>query len=230
MAEPTYLIATERLYASLPEYMRQADAKQNYILKRWVSCIADQQSLVDLLISRIDYVPTTEGGIAGDTSDLVDPVTANVEWLTWLGQLVGVSITPNLSDQEKRDAVRYASSGWRVGTKKALADAAKSELTGTKYAQVYDHSTDSSVIGAASEWDVLIVTRGTETPNVAAVLEAVKRKRAKPAGVLLWHRAYTAPWSASFRDTAVSTPGKYPTWGALAADNGTWVKIEEAGL
>lgn len=229
MAAPIYSLTTERMYARLPEFIRLADIRHDYFLKTYLSAFGDQMGRIDQIIARLDYMSVSDGGPVGGTSDLVDPDTADEAWLSWLAQLVGVTIPAGLNLQEKRDAVRFASSGWKAGTKRAVADAAKSELTGTRHAEVYDHSTVGS-IGTGSEWDVLIVTRGTETPSGAAVVAAVTRKRAKPAGVVLHHRAYTASWEMSFRDSAGSTPGKYASWGALEADNGTWVKIEEAGL
>lgn len=156
---------------------------------------------------------------SNDTSDLTDPQTADAEWLPWLAQLVGVPLTADMSEAERRDAVQYASSGWRAGTKSAIADAAKSALIGSRYAKVYDHSVASP--GDGGVWDVLIVTRGTETPDVAAVLSAVIRRAAKPAGVVLRHRAYESEWSAQ--------ESQFPSWNAIEAA-ASWNKIQEVGL
>lgn len=211
--------ATDRLYGRLPDHYRDADAGLDYPLYRWLAGLGAVLSQVEDLIDRIDYVAPGDGGAAGDTSDLVDPTVADVDWLPWLAQLVGVQLSPALSEAEKRDAILYASAGWRAGTKSAVAAAAKTELTGTRYAKVYDHSV--SVPGDGGMWDVLIVTRTSETPDPSRVLAAVVRRGAKPAGVVLHHRAYEASW-----DTVVST---YPTWAALEAA-GSWIKIQEAGL
>lgn len=228
MSEPFFTPTTERLYLRLPEYIRLSDARNDYLLKRWVSCTVDAQGDIDLLMNRINYTTVPDGGLPGEKSDLVDPYTADAAWLPWLAQLVGINLPLRLTEMERRDAIFFATSGYKVGTKRAVADAAKSELTGTRYARVYDHSITTP--GDGGMWDVLIVTRGTETPSGAAVVDAVLKKRAKPAGVLLRHRSYTASWELSFRDSAGSIPGKYPSWGALEADNGNWIKIEEAGI
>jgi hypothetical protein len=214
MPRPAVDDFTDRLYDRLPALYRDADEQQDYPLARWLSLLLDQAGEVVDLHDRI------QADDAADLSELADPQLADMAWLPWLGQMVGVTLPPNLTGQAARDAVQFASSGYRSGTKAAVADAAKSELTGTRYAKVYDHSTDTSQIGAAGEWDVLIVTRTSETPSVARVLDAVVAKRAKPAGVVLYHRAYTATWGAVQTD--------FPTW---ADWNGkTWGQIQEAGL
>lgn len=211
---------TKQVYESLPEFYREDDAQYGYDLLRWLSLILDEGDDALQKFGRIRYVPVDDGGTPGDTSDLTDPDTANVEWLDWLAQLVGVALVPEMTEEEKRDAIRYASSGWQSGTKTSVAAAAKSVLTGSKYAKVYDHSTDSSAIGAASVWDVLIVTRQSETPDPALVLATVVRKRAKPAGVVLWHKVYLSSWS----DRAIA----YPTWQSRTGK--TWGQLQEAGL
>lgn len=152
-----------------------------------------------------------------DTSDLGDPTTADAAWLPWMAQLVGVDLNPDLTPTQARDAVRYASAGWRAGTRSAVADAARSELTGTKYAAVYDHSI--SGIGNGGVWDVLVVTRPTETPDPNAVLAAIVAKGAKPAGVVLHHRSFESTW-----DTVVAVN---PTWADYTE---TWDQIQEAGF
>lgn len=209
----------ERLYSRLPDHYRAQDESADYPLYRWLAGICAEGGAVEALMDRIDYVSPNDGGVVGDTSDLVDPGTADAAWLPWLAQLVGVALSPGLSETQKRDAIRYASAGWRAGTKASVADAAKSELTGTKYAQVYDHTV--STPGDGTMWDVLIVTRTEETPDVSAVLAAVEKRGAKPAGVVLHHRAYAASW-----DTVEAT---YPTWSAVDAA-GSWIKVQEAGL
>lgn len=222
MPEPAVSATTERLYDRLPEHYRNADqdAAGDYPLKRYLSLVVDQEGEVETLLDRLDYVPADEGGDGG-ASDLVDPLTAENRWLDWLAQHVGALLEPVLTEAERRDAVSFAPGGWRSGNKQAIRDAARTELTGTKYAAVYDHSTDASAIGAAGEWDVLVVTRPSETPAAAAVLEAIRRKRAKPAGVLLYWKAYEASWDTIEANLA--------TWDAIEAA-GSWDQIQETGL
>lgn len=198
---------TERMYARLPEFYRVADLTQlgDLPLLRYMSLVGDQASELETIVDRL---PT----------DLADPATADDAWLTWLAQAVGVQLPAGLSEEERRNAVLYSSSGWRAGTKQAIRDAAKPALTGTQYVEVYDHQTD---VGAGGEFDVLLVTRGTETADAAEVLATIVRQRAKPAGVKLYHRVYDTSWN-----TITAT---YATWNALEAA-GSWDRIQEAGL
>lgn len=216
---PVGLETVHRLYETLPQAYRYADEDQGWPLYLWLAGVAAELGAVDVLLDRIDYVDPESGGEPDDTSALTDPTTADLDWLPWLAQLVGVPLRSDLTPTEKRDAVRYASAGWRAGTKTAVADAARSELLGTRFARVYDHSVNAP--GDGGVWDVLIITRATETPDVDRVLLAVERRAAKPAGVVLHHRAYEADW-----DTVMTT---YPTWDAIEAA-GSWDALQEAGL
>lgn len=208
-----------RLYSRLPEHYRTADAVNGFVLYRWLAGVCSQVGALEQLIARLDFYTVNDGGSPGDTSELTDPVAADPRWLPWLAQLVGVTLDLSLSDAERRDAIAFASSGWRAGTKRAVADAARVALTGTKYAQVYDHSISSP--GDGGVWDVLIVTRATETADPAEVLRTVIARGAKPAGVVLRHRSYDTSW------TLVET--KFPNWNAIEAA-GSWNAIQEAGL
>lgn len=232
MARPVVGVTTERLYSRIPEYLRAADEKEltggGYPLLRFLSLVVDDAALVEDNLIAFDYRGPSEGGryeIADgivrslETSSLVDPTVADPAWLKWIGRLVGVNVTPDLSEAEARDAVTYATSGFRAGTKQAIADAAKTALTGTKFVAVYDHTISDP--GDGTMWDVMLLTRGSETPDVAAVLQTVVRKQAKPAGVVLHHRAYDSAW-----DTVTTT---YPDWNAIEAA-GSWNTIQEAGL
>lgn len=214
-AEPTFTSTTERIWGRLPGYLVQADSLSGWPLKTWLSGVADELGKVINIFDRIN-----DSGAPGDTSDLVNPATADAAWLPWLAQAVGVTLDPTLNEAERRAAIAGASTGFMAGTKQAVAAAAGTELTGTKHAEVYDHST-ATVRGTASMWDVLIITRPSETPSDAAVLEAVARKGAKPAGVTLWWRAYEASW-----DTLTAS---LPDWNAIEGA-GSWDGVQEVGV
>lgn len=209
MNEPQLSATTERIWQRLPEYVRIADAG-DWRLKTWLSGVTERLAFIVGILERFET-----------SSALTNAEVADASWLPWLAQLVGVTLAPSLSDAERRNAIAAAATGWRAATKAAIAYAARTELTGTKYAAVYDHSTSSAGgVGTGTMWDVLIVTRTTETPSSANVLAAVERQRAKPAGVTLWWRAYAASW-----DTIQAT---FSSW-RLVESSG-WDRIEEAGL
>lgn len=206
---PAVSATTTRLYESLPEVFRTADVGTGWTLLRYLDLVLGQADDVETLIDAFDPAD-------GSVSQLVDPATADPTWLAWLAQLVGVELEPRLTEPEARDAVAFASSGWRAGNKAAIADAAKSALGGSKYLRVIPHRTDT---GPSGIWDVLLVTRMSETPDVGVVLATVIARGAKPAGVKLWHLAYSASWG--------QVEAAFPTW---ATRNGlTWRELEETG-
>lgn len=215
MAPPVVHPTTQRIYDRLPEHYRTADADQvdpDYPLLRFLALIGDQLGELEDLVDRVDYLPPDEGGLPGDTSDLVDATTADAAWLPWLAQLVGAVLPPGLSEAAQRDAVQFAPGGWRAATKGAIADAARTALTGTKYVVIRDHYT-------GDPWKVEVRTRTTETPSVPAVLAAIVDKGAKPAGVELVATAYQATWAAVLAGR--------PTWADFAG--ATWAEVLETG-
>lgn len=216
MPPPVVHPTTQRLYDALPDFYRAADAHQvnpDYPLLRWLSLIGDQLGELEDLVDRVDYVTPNDGGAPGDTSDLTDPATADPAWLAWLAQLVGVTLAPALTVDEQRAAITTASSGWRAGTRDGMADAARTALTGTKYVRIIDHY-------GGDQWRVEVLTRTTETPDVALVLAAIVSKGAKPAGVELVAVAYVTTWAALEADR--------PTWADWEAA-GNWQNLEETG-
>ncbi len=180
----------------------------SYPLLRYLSLLADQAGEIEELLDRFNYPATP-------TCDLTNPLTADVAWLPWLAQLVGVSLPPTISDVAgARDAIRYASGGWQAGTKTAVANAAKSVLTGTQYCVVADHY-------SGDMWQLEVRTRGPETPSGTPdpVIAAILAKNAKPAGVALVHTTYAATWA--------TLESAYPTWAAWEAQD--WELIEDTG-
>lgn len=167
MARPLVGPVTERVYASLPELYRDADAAQvgpDYPLLRYLSLLLDQLTPVDELRERFSYegspAPLASfdgtygdgtygagvyGGILTEavvtdvaTADLVDPARADGRWLPWLAQLLGIGIS-NLTVAEARAALATPETSWDHGTPSAIAEAAATKLTGTKAVEVTPH-------------------------------------------------------------------------------------------
>lgn len=231
----------DRLYQRLPEVYRTMDASgSDWPLKRYLGGMLDTAGAVADTFTAIrgDFPagpdsPQPWALPAGDLavwqanrlnrpSALGDPYQADPRWLSWMAQLVGAPLNPGASVQEQRDTIAFATSGWRGGTRQAIADAARTALTGSMYAQVVPHTipTDSGGVQAGGIWDITIVTRDSETPDPAAVLDAVLRKGVKPAGAVLHHAGYSASWS--------QIEAVFPTWADWNA--ATWAQIEQAGL
>jgi hypothetical protein len=215
------------LYESLPQRYHDDDEDRSLEppydrpLLRYLCGIGEILDALEELVDRIAYVPLDEGGEGGDTSDLLDPATADEAWLPWLARLVGIDVSDVLGVVARRDAI--ASAGYVSGTRRAIADAARSALTGSRYVRVDDHAIyggDPPGVQPGGVWDVLLTTRVSETPDLDAVLEAVHEKGAKPAGIVLHHRAYQATWAivATLR----------PTWADWHAA-GSWTALMETG-
>lgn len=219
MARPVVDATTELLYAMLPEVYRTEDedlgaGPNGYPLLRFLSLAGDQLGELRTVVGRIDYYALEDGGVAGDTSDLADPATADPAWLDWLGQLVGVALAPELTVVGRRDSVAGAAGGFRAGTRPAIAAAAQSALTGTRYVNVLPHYT-------GDPWKVEVRVRASEVATTtAAIVAAIIAKGAKPAGVELVVTTVEASW-----DTLAALRPTWADWDAA----GSWVVLEETG-
>lgn len=232
----------DRLYDRLPEVYRTMDAAdETWAFKRYLGGILSYAGTVDDTITAMrgdrPVGPATPEpwGLAADElvhwresrlirpSALADADQAEVAWLPWLAQLVGARLDPAATEAEQRDTIRYATSGWRGGTRGAIEDAARSVLTGSRYVRAVPQMVPSGNGGLVpgTPWDITIVTRTAETPDASAVLAAVLRKGVKPAGAVLWHTVYQATWD--------QIEAILPTWADWEAA-GSWSAIEEVGL
>lgn len=160
MAYPVVTRATLDAYNRLPAHYRDSDARQasggGYPLLRWLSAIHDQLQDVDTLLERINYRTLAEGRVGPDTSDLVDPLTADPAWLPWLGWLVGVNTSTRLTVAEQRAAIsNVGSGGFGAGSQGSIRAAAASVLSGAKYVLV--------IPGEFGKWTIGVHTRMSET-------------------------------------------------------------------
>lgn len=210
---------TQEWYSRLSETTRAMDAANGFFQRRWMALIGSQADEIRQFFERIIYLTPDEGGEPGDTSDLVNPETADVAWLDYMAQLYGVRVSPGMTVEAKRSAILYGSSGQNAGQEEAILNAARVVLTGTKNATLTRHYTGGDP-AVAPVWKLLIRTRISETPDVDAVLRAVELARAKPAGALLYHEAIGVSW-----DTIEAARPAWDDW-----DGQSWTQIEETGL
>lgn len=216
MDRPPVLPFTQLWFDRLPDYLRNSDESGDLI--HFMSLIGDQADEILKEIDAISFYPLDDGGAPGDTSALVDPTKAGelgdpYKHLKWLSQLVGARLNQADSIDAQIDAIRFASAGWKAGTRQALADAATSVLTGTRYVSIEPEY-------AGDPWAIAIRTRASETPDDTAVVNAILSKRAKPAGFVLINVSYSASW-----DTLESLRAEWDQW-----DGFSWITIEETGL
>lgn len=169
----------------------------------------------------VEDVPDRPEGVPlGATSDLVDPRTANTEWLPWLSQFAGHSINHFATLEDARQAFSDTETNFAAGTIGAIQNAVAAVLTGSKTVRVFPMTSDPAHRGEGTQWDVSIVTRTSESPDISMMEEAVARRNAKPAGVVFHFHKHQSTWDAVELDN--------PTWDVW--DRKTWTQIEESGL
>lgn len=170
--------------------------------------------------NREDVPDRPEDVPLGATSDLVDPRTANTEWLPWLSQFAGHNINHFATLEDARAAFSDTTSNFAAGTIGAIQNAVATVLTGSKTVRVFPMTTDLTDRGGATQWDISIVTRTSESPDISVMEEAVIKRNAKPAGVVFHFHKHQSTWDA--------VELANPTWNVW--DTRTWTGIEEAGL
>lgn len=156
----------------------------------------------------------------GKASDLVNPRTANTGWLPWIAQFTGQDLASYKTMEEFRTVMSDVDNAYNAGTAGSIASAVQSVLSGTKTVRVFPLTTDVTQIGKATQWDVLVVTRTSESPSESVMQAAVDRRKVKPAGVVLHYASHQSSWDA----IEIANPD-WNTW-----DTKTWTQIEESGL
>lgn len=202
MSEPIYSDLMEDLWSRLPAVHRDEDAKRDNVLKRWLSGMADRAGDIDVLTDQIEYTGYWEDPFPLDDSSLLaDARIAPDEWLNWISMVRGIFVPAGLTQDQRRNLLYM--SRYDSGTKKSIREYMGYLLTDTKFVKVYDHTNDTSGEGLGDRWDMLIVTRASETDF--QVVETVVRANLKPAGVRLFHKVISAA-------TWDSIEARYPTW------------------
>lgn len=242
MPEPIYSASTEKLWSRIPEFYRTIDASNDWQFKKYLSAMGDQLNEIDTLIARFSKVPIENQydffeTIIGDitevqvrpasvelasfgsdplyqTSDLIDARSADPEWLPWIAQIFGVHLG-NESVDSKRASIYYATSTYYAGSNEALKRSIQDQLTGEQYIGIYQHNDGSTgVDSTGTEWDVLVVTRPSETPDDFDIVNQITIKGGKPAGVIVHHLSYSVPWD-TIETLNWGDIEAFGSWGAL---------------
>lgn len=230
-----------RIFDRLPEAYRVYDANLGYPFLLYIDAVTAQLGDIQVTVDGItgqrpvgpanpepwnihpSELPAYRANRQLVLSTLGDPTTADPAWLPWLVQTVGGHLDPAASIQEQRDTIRYATSGWLAGSIESIEYAARSALTGTQYAKCVPHLLSDGSPGGP--WDVVIMTRSSETPDPSAVLGAILRKGVKPAGVVLHHLPFGASWNM--------LEAHRPTWSLWEVDDKgpvSWDRLADTGL
>jgi hypothetical protein len=177
----------QRLFDLLPEYVRDADATNDELL-RFLASIGDAAHAVAKFIDDAD--PDTS---ATGTSEPVNPATAPAGWLPWLGWLMGVP-TAGLDTTAARWYLSRAGAQAH-GSAAGIEAAVQATLSGTRFCQV------TTAVGG-DPWAIEVQVDSSEVTDSAATLAAAMRE--KPAGANLTLTSST-PVTYDDLDTAYTT-------------------------
>lgn len=231
----------QRLWARIPQAYRDFDALDGYPFLLYLDAVTQLPGDLHTTIERIagerasgpatpepwslnaEQLARWRASRVNRLSALGDPFQADNEWLDWLAQFVGARLDWAGDVTTRRNAVRYAVSGWKAGTRPSIEYAARPMLTGSQYAKCMPFTRADEV--TPTEWDVAIITRSSETPDPDAVLDAIARAGVKPAGVVLHHKLFEASWDI--------LEARRPTWELWEEDAQgvvTWDRLADTGL
>lgn len=176
----------QRLFDLLPEYIRDADAKDE--LLRFMAAIGDAAHPVAKFIDDAD--PDTS---ATGTSEPVNPATTPAGWLPWLGWLTGVPVAGMDTTNARWYLTRAGSQAH--GSPAGIQAAVQATLSGTRFCEV------TTAVGG-DPWAIEVQVDSSEVVDSAATLRAAMRE--KPAGANLTVTSST-PVTYDDLDTAYTT-------------------------
>lgn len=197
MTRPAVSPTAEELYASLGAYaVGDEDQDWHLLLFCEALCAAFVEPIAELVSERDGRVPW-EG--------LFSPADCPVEFLPWLAQWTGSTLTSGMTEAEMRAAITLPA-GWRRGTLDALTQAVERTLTDSKTVHVDERYGDAA-------YQLRVRTLATETPDAAATEAAVRSQ--KPIGISLMYDAIVSQdWDDLVAD--------HSDWDAVIADYPTW--------
>ena len=163
MARPATTALGEAVYARLGPVAAQ-DESLGWPLLTFVQALCEMGRQVEELV---------RGG--EQAYDPLLDVDLSPDWnLPYIGQFVGVRVTPGATPTQARAQIKGVG-GFKRGTPAAMAEAVRATLTGSQYVFVRERDGDQD--------HITVVTRTADTPNPAATLAAARSQKA--AGLIL---------------------------------------------
>lgn len=200
MARPIVSEAAEELYEALEPAFTDGDEDRGWTTLNL--CAALVGSGIDqvhfYVIERDDGTPGW--GIALDADQ------APAEALAWLAQFDGAVLTPQMTEEQRRQAIKVPE-GLKRGSIPAIESVSKRRLTGSQTVMI-----DERYTGAA--YRMRIRTLASETPDPARTEEEIRREQ-KPIGIVLIFEAITTWDWADLR-------AAHATWADVIASFDTW--------
>lgn len=204
MAQPVVSDSAQEVYDGLVPVFTDGDESRGWTTLYLVDALVTSGGIEQVHFFVVDRDDGTPGwGIA------MDPDEAPAAVLPWLSQFSGAVITPSMTEDQARDAIK-SPEGLRRGTIEAIERVAKRRLTGTQTVMV-----DERWHGSA--WQLRIRTLASETPY-PELTEADIRAEQKPIGIVLTYKAIeNQDWG--------DVTAKYASWAELKANNATWLEL-----
>lgn len=166
MSAPVMSTAGQELYDALFQ-LADDDEANGWALAHVCNAIGEmRQRAMDLFEDR--------DGFPG-WSQLFDVERCPGYALPFLAQVAGTKVTVGASEEQQRDEVRRRA-GQARGRPASLISAVQATLTGDKTVRLVERA-------GGSAWQVVVVTRTSETPDSAATLAAALSQ--KPGGIVL---------------------------------------------
>lgn len=190
----------DSLYSSMGRFAEDDRSGQ---LRRFIGAVAFDLDLIDQIVGEGENDEPT-------WTAAFDLDRAPAYTLKWLGQFVGVEVTPAMSEAEAREAIRMPT-GYKVGTHEAIIAGIQRLLTGTKRVVIRPRTPGPE--------DLYIRTLASETPDPAAVLREIREN------LMPWHLTldYDAVSGISYIDLAA----QFDDYDDLTAASLTYDEVTE---
>jgi hypothetical protein len=171
MSAPALHPVAHQVYRLLPDYVRNADASQDYALARFVGAGSVGLERANEFLTIIDPSSSLSG-----TNELLNSAATPRAYLAWLAWLVGVDIS-NLAPQDVRPVLSNVVAAQYRGSRAAVRDAVQRTLTNSQPARVWAN------LDGVTPYLITVVTNESQTPDESGTLLAALTE--KPAGMLL---------------------------------------------
>ena len=200
MARPEVSALAEVFYEAMG-FHRDRDEENDWaLLKFCAAWVSPLDPVYELVRERDDAAPW---GI------LLDPDRCPAECLSYLAQWVGVLLTPEMTEADRRTAIREPT-GWARGREPAVRIAALPTLTGTRRIIIRSRTPEVGIH--------YIRTLASETPDPERTRAALRD--ALPAWEVL---NYEALAGVTWADVAAG----WEDWAAVAAEFESWADLAD---
>lgn len=177
----------------------------------WALCdgiYAMFQEVEELITERADGLP----GYA----NMLDINAVRSDFLAWLAQFVGATLKPGLDDQAQRDYIASLPGFNRCRPATIIATVANT-LTGSQFVELRErHWLDSNGNWVQDAWRYTVITKPSETPNVALTQAAIQDQKPGPDVAFHWMiEAVDYAWVDATYATYADIEAAFPTYADL---------------